>query len=43
MNPTDHAFEVYVDADFGGLWDRELAEDSPITSKSHTGYVVMYA
>jgi hypothetical protein len=43
MDPTDHSFEVYVDADFGGLWDREIAEDSPITSKSRTGYVVMYA
>jgi Reverse transcriptase (RNA-dependent DNA polymerase) len=43
LDPTEHSFEVYVDADFGGLWDREIAEDSPITSKSRTGYVVMYA
>jgi hypothetical protein len=41
--PTDHSFKNYVDADFGGLWDREVAEHSQITSKSRTGYIVMYA
>jgi hypothetical protein len=43
MRPEGHSFNVYVDADFGGLWDRETAADNPITSKSRTGYVVMYA
>jgi hypothetical protein len=43
MDPKDHSFEVYVDADFGGLWDREAAEDHPITAKSRTGFVIMYA
>jgi hypothetical protein len=41
--PTDHSFEVYVDADFGGLWDKESAVDKPITAKSRTGYVIKYA
>ena len=43
MKPTDSKFKVYVDADFGGLWDKERAQDHPITSKSRTGYVVTYA
>jgi hypothetical protein len=34
---------VYVDADFGGLWDKETAKNKPITAKSRTGYVVTYA
>jgi hypothetical protein len=37
MNPTEHSFEIYVDADFGGLWDKETAEDDPTTAKSRTG------
>jgi hypothetical protein len=43
MKPTNNNFKVYVDADFGGLWDKEMAPDHPITSKSRTGYVVTYA
>jgi hypothetical protein len=43
MSPTENKFKVYVDADFGGLWDKNIAEDRPITSKSRTGYVVTYA
>jgi hypothetical protein len=34
---------VCADADFGGLWDRDTAQDSPITSKSRTGYVIFLA
>jgi Reverse transcriptase (RNA-dependent DNA polymerase) len=34
--PTDHAFQVYADADFGGLWDHDKAADSPITAKAPT-------
>jgi hypothetical protein len=43
MDPTKHEFEVHVDADFGGLWDKETARDKPITAKSRTGYVITYA
>jgi hypothetical protein len=43
LKPTENKFKVYVDADFGGLWDKEKAQDHPITSKSRTGYVVTYA
>lgn len=41
--PTTHSFEVWVDADFCGLWNRETAIDDPSTSKSRTGYVITYA
>jgi Reverse transcriptase (RNA-dependent DNA polymerase) len=43
FDPTKHSFEVYVDADFGGLWDSKTAADKPVTAKSRTGYVIMYA
>jgi Reverse transcriptase (RNA-dependent DNA polymerase) len=43
MDPADHSFHVYADADFGRLWDREVAIDKPVTAKSRTGYLVMYA
>jgi hypothetical protein len=42
MKPEGHSFQVYVDADFGGLWDKDAAENNPVTSKSQTGYIVMY-
>jgi hypothetical protein len=42
MSPSGHSFEVYVDADFGGLWDKETAEHDSVTAKSRIGYVVMY-
>jgi hypothetical protein len=42
LNPKNHSFEVYVDADFGGLWDKHNDESKPVSSKSRTGFVVMY-
>jgi hypothetical protein len=41
--PNDHSFEVFADSDYSGLWDKSIAMEDPTTSKSHTGYVVMYA
>jgi hypothetical protein len=43
LAPTEHLFESYVDADFCGLWNPETAMYNPMTSKSHTGFVIMYA
>jgi hypothetical protein len=43
FKPMDHSFKVWADADFGGLWDKESTEDSPITAKSWTGYLITYA
>jgi hypothetical protein len=37
LDPSDHSFEVFADADFGGLGDKETAINSPIRSKSRTG------
>jgi hypothetical protein len=42
FKPTNHPFHVYVDADFCGLWNMELAKEHPVTAKSRTGYVVTY-
>jgi hypothetical protein len=42
MSPNGHSFEVYVDADFGGFWDKETAADDSVTAKSRTGYVIKY-
>ena len=41
--PNEHSFEVYADADFCGLWDKSIAQEDPVTAKSRTGYLVMYA
>jgi hypothetical protein len=43
LNPTEHSFECYADADFCGLWDHDTALEDPSTAKSRTGYVILYA
>jgi hypothetical protein len=43
LAPTDHSFESYVDADFCGLWNPETAMNDTMTSKSRTGFVILYA
>ena len=35
--------EVYVDADFAGNWDKELAGQDIDTARSRHGYIIMYA
>ena len=41
MNPTDDlAIDMYVDADFAGLWGIEDPDD-PTSVKSRTGFVIM--
>jgi hypothetical protein len=42
LNPCNHSFECYVDADFVGNWDRVNADVDPSTAKSRTGYVIMF-
>jgi hypothetical protein len=42
MKPTLDSVQCYVDADFRGNWDPNLADD-PITAKSRSGYVINYA
>jgi hypothetical protein len=36
-------FEVWVDADFCGLWNKETAPTDPSTARSRTGYAITYA
>jgi hypothetical protein len=42
LDPSAHSFNVYADAEFGRLWDKDEAPENPIPSKSKTGYVIMY-
>ena len=41
-DPTK-GLEVYVDADFAGNWDKELAGEDIDTARSRFGYIIMYA
>jgi hypothetical protein len=43
LNPKDHSFECWVDADLVGNWDRVNADVDPSTAKSRTGYIITYA
>jgi hypothetical protein len=36
-------FEFYCDADFSGLWNKELAPVDPSTSKLRSGWIIFYA
>ena len=42
LNPRQHSFDCFVDADFAGNWDRVHSDVDPSTAKSRTGYVIMY-
>jgi hypothetical protein len=42
LNPRDHSFDCFVDADFVGNWDRVNAHVDPSTAKSRTGYILFY-
>jgi Reverse transcriptase (RNA-dependent DNA polymerase) len=39
----EEGFQIWVDADFCGLWNKETAPTDPSTARSRTGYVVTYA
>jgi len=43
LDPKEHSFECFVDADYCGLWNKDTAHRDPMTSKSRTGYVIKYA
>ena len=36
------SLEVFADADFAGLWNKDIAEEDVCTSKSRTGYVITF-
>ena len=41
-DPT-RSFEVFVDADFAGNWDPEIADQDRSTARSRHGYIINYA
>ena len=43
MKPSGNDFEVAVDSDFVGNWNKETAADDIMTAKSRSGHVVMYS
>ena len=43
MQPSGNDFEVAVDSDFAGNWNRDTAADDIMTAKSRSGHVVMYS
>jgi hypothetical protein len=43
LKPTKESFDCWVDASHAGEWNREDAEDDPVTAKSRNGYVITYA
>eukprot|EP00957_Ditylum_brightwellii_P030302 2295279-Ditylum_brightwellii.AAC.1 len=40
---ANQAFNMYVDSDFSGSWNKKTAQDDEMTSKSWTGYIITYA
>ncbi len=42
LNPREHSFDCWVDADFVGNWDRVNADVDPSTAKSRTGFIITY-
>jgi Reverse transcriptase (RNA-dependent DNA polymerase) len=43
LNPRQHSFDCYVDADFVGNWNRVTADVDPGTAKSCTAFIISYA
>ena len=42
MKPDEQDFECFVDADFSGNWDADIADNDPDTARSRTGYIVKF-
>jgi hypothetical protein len=43
LKPKEQSFETYVDADFAGAYDHEYVLEDDNTTKSRTGYIILYA
>jgi Reverse transcriptase (RNA-dependent DNA polymerase) len=41
-SPNEDGLELFVDSDWSGNWDREIAADEPDTARSRHGYVLKY-
>ena len=42
LNPKNHSFDCWVDADSVGNWDRVNADVDPGMAKSRAGYIITY-
>jgi hypothetical protein len=43
LRPDDSSFDVYVDSDFAGNWDKDLAPNDDSTARSRHGYIITFA
>ena len=43
LKPSDGQLDLYVDSDFAGNWDPEIAGTDPSTARSRTGFILFYA
>ena len=43
FKPDDSSFQVYVDSDFAGNWDKSTAHLDSATARSRYGYIITYA
>jgi hypothetical protein len=41
--PDDTSIHCYADASFAGEWVKSLSEHEPITARSRTGFIILYA
>jgi hypothetical protein len=41
--PTETAFDIFIDADFAGNWDPQIAAYDDSTARSRHGYIITYA
>lgn len=42
LNPANHSFDCFANADFVGNWDKRCAAMDPATAKSHTGHIIFH-
>ena len=42
-SPREEGFQIYMDSDFAGNWDKEDAEWDRDTARSRAGYIITYA
>ena len=42
LRPSGETLDLYVDSDWSGNWDREVAATDPSTARSRHGYFLMY-
>ena len=43
LQPNEHSFVVWADADFCGNWNRDTSVSDTMTAKSRSGYAITYA